>query len=55
MTVVLACCFVGVVAYITGVRKRDYVVEREVLTQEIAKAERARAQAGRVDAGSGLG
>lgn len=43
VSVVLACSFVGVVAYITGVRKRDYVEERDALRIEIAKVEAARA------------
>lgn len=44
VTVVLACCFVGVVAYITGVRRRDYLDERTVLVKEIAKAEAGNAR-----------
>lgn len=50
VTVVLACSFVGVVAYITGVRKRDYVEERDALKLEIARVERR--QAPRVDDGT---
>jgi hypothetical protein len=42
VSVVLACSFVGVVAYITGVRKRDYTEERDALRIEIAKAEASR-------------
>jgi hypothetical protein len=54
VTVVLACCFVGVVAYITGVRKRDYMDERTALHAEIAKVERAQKRA-HVDEGATLG
>ncbi len=43
VTVVLACSFVAVVAYITGVRRRDYLDERTALVKEIAKVEAANA------------
>lgn len=47
LTLVLAFCLVGVVAYITGVRRREYADERDMLLVEIDRVQRGEA---RVDA-----